>query len=101
METTAVASRELTRHLSRTADRAVTQRLLAGTPAESAAWREIREAIGEGTAAFVDAREATALGAAHLAVRGVTGSLPEPVPRRRPDPDLPPARRQQYAGAFG
>ncbi len=101
METTAVASRDMTRDLSRTAGRAVVQRLLAGTPAGSPAWREIRTAIGEGDAAFVDAQEATALGAAHLAVRGVTGSLPPPVPRRRPDPDLPSARREEYARAFG
>lgn len=101
METTAVASRDMTRELSRTAGRAVAQRLLAGTPVESAAWREIREAVGEGAAVFVDAREATALGAAHLAVRGVTGTLPPPVPRRRPDPEIPPARRQEYARAFG
>jgi sugar (pentulose or hexulose) kinase len=101
METTAVASRDLTRDLSRTAGRAVARRLLAGRPAESPAWREIRAAVGEGGAAFVDAQEATALGAAHLAVRGVTGTLPPPVPRRRPDPDLPPARREAYARAFG
>lgn len=101
METTAVASRDLTRDLTRTAGRAVAQRLLAGRPAESPAWREIRGAIGEGVAAFVDAQEATALGAAHLAVRAVTGTLPPPVPRRRPDPELPPARREQYRRAFG
>ncbi|CCG04021.1 FGGY-family carbohydrate kinase [Blastococcus saxobsidens] len=101
METTAVASRDLTRHLSRTAGRAVVQRLLAGRPTESPAWREIRGAIGEGVAAFVDAQEATALGAAHLAVRAVTGTLPPPVPRRRPDPDVLPARREQYRLAFG
>lgn len=100
METTAVASRDLTRDLSRAAGRAVTQRLLAGRPAESATWREIREAIGEGTAAFVDAQEATALGAAHLAVRAVTGHLPPPVPRR-PGPDLAPERRQEYRRALG
>ena len=101
METTAVASRDLTRELSRTADRAVTQRLLAGRPTGSAAWREIRTAVGEGAAAFVDAEEATALGAAQLAVRAVTGTLPPPVPRRRPDPELPPARREEYARALG
>jgi sugar (pentulose or hexulose) kinase len=101
METTAVASREMTRDLSRTAGRSVAQRLLAGRPAESAAWREIRRAVGEGAAAFVDAQEATALGAAHLAVRAVTGALPPPVPRRPADPELPPARRQEYARAFG
>jgi len=101
METTAVASRDMTRDLSRTAGRAVAQRLLAGRPAESAAWREIRAAVGEGAAAFVDAQEATALGAAHLAVRAVTGTLPPPVPRRRADPELSPARLQEYARAFG
>jgi len=101
METTAVASRDLTRELSRTADRAVTQRLLAGRPTGSAAWREMRTAVGEGSAAFVDAEEATALGAAQLAVRAVTGTLPPPVPRRRPDPELPPARREEYARALG
>jgi xylulokinase len=101
METTAVASRDLTRELSRTADRAVAQRLLAGRPTGSAAWREIRTAVGEGAAAFVDAEEATALGAAQLAVRAVTGTLPPPVPRRRPDPELPPARREEYARALG
>jgi xylulokinase len=101
METTAVASRDLTRELSRTAGRAVTQRLLAGRPAESAAWREIRAAVGEGAAAFVDAQEATALGAAHLAVRAVTGTLPPPLPRRPADPEPPPARRAGYAQAFG
>ncbi len=101
METTAVASRDMTRDLSRTADRAVVQRLLAGRPAESPAWRDIRGAIGEGAAVFVDAQEATALGAAHLAVRGVTGTLPVPLPRRRLDPDLPLTRRQEYARAFG
>ena len=101
METTAVASRDMTRGLSRTAGRAVVQRLLAGRPADSTAWREIRAAIGEGAAAFVDVQEATALGAAHLAVRGVTGTLPGPLPRRRPDPELPPARQQEYAHAFG
>jgi xylulokinase len=101
METTAVASRDLTRDLSRTAGRAVTQRLLAGRPAESATWREIRSAVGEGTASFVDADEATALGAAHLAVRAVSGSLPPPVPRRRPDPELASARREEYIRALG
>ncbi|MGY1705974.1 L-fuculokinase [Geodermatophilus sp. SYSU D00697] len=101
METTAVASRDMTRDLSRTAGRAVVQRLIAGRPAESAAWREIRGAVGEGAAAFVDAQEATALGAAHLAVRGVTGTLPPPLPRRRPDPDVPPERREAYTRAFG
>jgi xylulokinase len=101
METTAVASRDMTRDLSRTAGRAVVQRLLAGRPAESSAWREIRDAVGEGAAAFVDAQEATALGAAHLAVRAVTGTLPPPVPRRRPDPELPSARREEYARTFG
>jgi sugar (pentulose or hexulose) kinase len=101
METTAVASREMTRDLSRTAGRAVVQRLLAGTPAGSPAWREIRAAVGEGAAAFVDAQEATALGAAHLAVRAVTGELPPPVPRRSADPALPPARAEEYARAFG
>lgn len=100
METTAVASRDMTRDLSRAAGRAVTQRLLAGRPAESATWREIREAVGEGTAAFVDAQESTALGAAHLAVRGVTGQLPPPVPRR-PGPALRPERRQEYARVLG
>ena len=100
METTARASRDLTRDLSRAAGRAVTQRLLAGRPAGSATWREIREAVGEGTAAFVDAQEATALGAAHLAVRAVTGQLPPPLPRR-PGPALPPERRQEYARALG
>ncbi|MGY2085365.1 FGGY-family carbohydrate kinase [Blastococcus sp. SYSU DS0539] len=101
METTAVASRDLTRDLSRTAGRAVVQRLLAGRPTESAAWREIRTAVGEGAAAFVDADEATALGAAHLAVRAVTGTLPPPVPRRRPDPDPSPARLLEYRRALG
>ena len=101
MESTAVASRDMTRDLSRTAGRAVGRRLLAGRPAESPAWREIREAVGEGAAAFVDAQEATALGAAHLAVRAVTGSLPPPVARRAPDPELTPARRQEYVRAFG
>ena len=101
METTAVASRQLTRRLSGTADRAVAQRLIAGTPAGSPAWREIRTAVGEGAAAFVDAEEATALGAAHLAVRGVTGTLPPPLPRRAPDPQLSPARREEYARALG
>ncbi|GAB3350635.1 FGGY-family carbohydrate kinase [Modestobacter lapidis] len=101
METTAVASRDMTRDLSRTAGRAIVQRLLAGTPASSPAWREIRTAIGEGAAAFVDAQEATALGAAQLAVRGVTGVLPPPVPRRSADPEIPPARREEYARAFG
>jgi xylulokinase len=101
METTALASRDLTRELSRTAGRSVVQRLLAGTPAGSTAWREIREAIGEGAAAFVDPQEATALGAAHLAVRAVTGGLPPPIPRRRPDPEIPSARRREYARAFG
>jgi xylulokinase len=101
METTAVASRDMTRDLSRTADRAITRRVLAGTPVASRAWREIRSAVGEGAAAFVDAREATALGAAHLAVRGVTGDLPPPLPRRPPDPEMPSARRQEYAHAFG
>jgi sugar (pentulose or hexulose) kinase len=100
METTAVASRDMTRDLSRTAGRAIAQRLLAGRPAESAAWREIRAAVGEGAAAFVDAQEATALGAAHLAVRAVTGTLPPPVPRRA-DPEPPAARLQEYARAFG
>ncbi|TYP90466.1 FGGY-family carbohydrate kinase [Blastococcus xanthinilyticus] len=100
METTAVASRELTRDLSRVAGRAVGQRLLGGRPAESATWREIRAAIGEGAAAFVDAQEATALGAAHLAVRAVTGRLPPPVPRR-PGPELSPERRQEYGRALG
>ncbi|MCZ2860312.1 FGGY-family carbohydrate kinase [Blastococcus sp. VKM Ac-2987] len=101
METTAVASRDLTRELSRTAGRSVVRRLLAGRPTESPAWREIRTAVGEGEAAFVDADEATALGAAHLAVRAVTGTLPPPVPRRRPDPDLPAARREEYRRALG
>jgi sugar (pentulose or hexulose) kinase len=101
METTAVASRDMTRDLSRTAGRAVVQRLLGGTPAGSPAWREIRAAIGEGVAAFVDAQEATALGAAHLAARGVTGVLPPPVARRMHDPEPPPTRRQEYARAFG
>lgn len=101
METTAVASRDLTRELSHTAGRAIIQRLLAGRPAESPAWREIRAAVGEGAAAFVDAQEATALGAAHLAVRAVTGTLPPPVPRRSPDPELPAARREEYVRAFG
>jgi xylulokinase len=101
METTAVASRDLTRELSRTAGRAVAQRLLAGRPAESAAWREIRAAVGEGSAAFVDAQEATALGAAHLAVRAVTGTLPPPVPRRSPDAGPSRVRREEYARAFG
>lgn len=101
METAAVASRDLTRELSRTGGRPVVQRLLAGAPAASPAWREIRSAVGEGAAAFVDAQEATALGAAHLAVRGVTGTLPPPVPRMSPDPEIPAARRQEYARAFG
>jgi xylulokinase len=100
METTAVASRDMTRNLSRTAGRTVVQRLLAGRPAESAAWREIREAIGEGAAAFVDAQQSTALGAGHLTVRAVTGQLPPPVPRR-PGPELLPERRQEYARTFG
>ena len=101
METTAASSRDMTRELSRTAGLAVALRLLAGTPAASASWREIRSLVGEGAAAFVDAREATALGAAHLAARGVTGELPPPVPRRAPDPEVPPARRDEYARAFG
>ncbi|WNV73868.1 FGGY family carbohydrate kinase [Geodermatophilus sp. DSM 44513] len=100
METTAVASREVTRDLSRAAGRAVAQRLLAGRPAESATWREIRAAIGEGAAAFVDAQESTALGAAHLAVRAVTGRLPPPA-LRRPGPELSPERRQEYVRALG
>ncbi len=101
MEATAAASRDLTRELSRTAGRAVTQRLLAGRPAESAAWREIRTAVGEGSAAFVDAQEATALGAAHLAARAVTGTLPPPVPRRSPDPAPSRDRQAEYARVFG
>jgi sugar (pentulose or hexulose) kinase len=101
METTALASRDLTRDLSRTAARPVALRLLAGTPVASPAWRELRSVLGEGAAAFVDAREATALGAAHLAARGVTGELPPPLPRRAPDPEVPPARLEEYARVFG
>ena len=101
METTAVASRDLTRELSASAARPVTRRVLAGTPVGSPAWREIRTAVGEGAAAFVDAQEATALGAAHLAVRGVTGTLPPPLPQRPADAELPADRRDRYADAFG
>jgi hypothetical protein len=74
---------------------------VAGTPVASLAWRELRSVLGEGAAAFVDAREATALGAAHLAARAVTGELPPPLPRRAPDPGVPAARREEYARAFG
>jgi xylulokinase len=100
METAALASRTLTDDLSRTAQRAVTRRVLAGAPVASPAWREIRSAIGSAPAVFVDAEEATALGAAHLAARAVTGVLPPPAAWRS-DAGVAPERRREYERAFG
>lgn len=101
LEGTALASADLFHHLAATAGRPVEHRLLAGAPVTSAAWREMRTAIGDTPADFVDAAETTALGAAHLAARAVTGALPPAAAWRRAEPPVSPARQREYVSQLG